>query len=55
MPYQVHVALCFELAWKTKMMSGSKIVLPSSDADEYTLHALRSTIISIVNPKGACA
>ncbi|XP_064391690.1 uncharacterized protein LOC135339495 [Halichondria panicea] len=32
------------------MMAGSKIVLQSSDVDEYSIAALRSTITRIVNP-----
>ncbi|XP_064391666.1 uncharacterized protein LOC135339484 [Halichondria panicea] len=32
------------------MMPGSKIVLPSSNVDDYTATALRSTISSILNP-----
>ncbi len=32
------------------MMPGSKIVLPSSDADDYSKNILRSTISRIVNP-----
>ena len=35
---------------QTKMMPGSKIVLPSSNVDDYTATALRSTISHIVNP-----
>ncbi len=35
---------------KRAWMPGSKIVLPSSDIDEYTGNALRSTVSHIVNP-----
>ena len=35
---------------KAKIMADSKIVLPSSDVNEYTGIALRSTISHIVNP-----
>ncbi len=35
---------------RARMMPGSKIVLPSSDADEYTATALRTTVSHIVNP-----
>ncbi len=34
------------------MMSGSKIVLPSSDAEDYFGITLRRTIGCIANPKG---
>ncbi len=34
------------------MMPGSKIVLPSSDVEEYSGNILRSTIFRIANPKG---
>ena len=36
----------------TKMMPGSKIVLPSSDAEDYSKEILRNTISRITNPKG---
>ncbi len=36
------------------MMPGSKIVLPSSNAEEYSGGILRGTISRIVNPKGTC-
>ena len=34
------------------MMPGSKIVLPSSDVEEYSGTVLRSTVSRIANPKG---
>ncbi len=37
---------------RARMMSGSKIVLPSSDVYEYSQIALRSKISQIANPKG---
>ena len=33
------------------MMQGSKIVLPSSDVEEYSANILQTTISRIVNPK----
>ncbi len=37
---------------RARMMPGSKIVLPSSDVEEYSGNILRSTIFRIANPKG---
>ena len=37
---------------RARMMSGSKIVLPSSDAEDYFGITLRRTIGCIANPKG---
>ncbi len=37
---------------RARMMPGSKIVLPSSDVEEYSGTVLRSTVSRIVNPKG---
>ncbi len=37
---------------RARMMSGSKIVLPSSGVEEYSGTVLRSTVSRIVNPKG---
>ncbi len=37
---------------RARMMPGSKIVLPSSDVEEYIGVALRSIVSCIVNPKG---
>ncbi len=33
------------------MIQGSKIVLPSSDVEEYSANILQTTISRIVNPK----
>ncbi len=37
---------------RARMMPGSKIVLPSSDANDYSSAILRNTISRIANPKG---
>ncbi len=37
---------------RARMMAGSKLVLPSSDVEEYIGAVLRSTVSCIVNPKG---
>ncbi len=37
---------------RARRMSGSKIVLPSSNLEEYTGNILRDTISHIANPKG---
>ncbi len=37
-----------------RMMPGSKIVLPSSNVDNYSGVMLRGIISRIVNPKGTC-
>ncbi len=37
---------------RARMMPDSKIVLPSSDVEEYSGNILRSTIFRIANPKG---
>ena len=39
---------------KARMMSGSKIVLPSSDIEDYSGIILRGTISRIANPEGTC-
>ncbi len=37
---------------RARMMPDSKIVLPSSDVEEYSGTVLRNTVSRIVNPKG---
>ncbi len=37
---------------KARMSPGSKIVLPSSDVEEYSGTVLQSTVSRIANPKG---
>ncbi len=37
---------------RAKMMPGSKIVLPSSDAEEYSGNILQTAMIRIANSKG---
>ncbi len=39
---------------RARMMPGSKIVLPSSNVEEYSGIILRGIISRIVNPKGTC-
>ena len=39
---------------RARMMPGSKIVLPSSNVEEYSGIILRGTISRIVNPEGSC-
>ncbi len=41
-----------QLVQRERMMSGSKIVLPSSDVEEYSGTVLCSTVLRIANPKG---
>ncbi len=37
---------------RARMMPGSKIVLPSSDVEEYSGKVLQSTVSLIANPRG---
>ncbi len=41
-----------QLVQRERMMSGSKIVLPNSDVEEYSGAVLCSTVLRIANPEG---